>query len=234
MSDPEIEIVENPARACAAMLAGVAAAGGHIVLSGGSTPRAAYQEFVQTAQSVGLPVGEMTLWFGDERCVPPDDERSNYRMAKESLLDPLGDAAPSNVRRMRGELGPDAAAEDYERELREAGTPEFDLLLLGIGPDGHTASLFPDQATLSERSRLVIGVPQAGLEPFVPRVSLTLAGIALAQHVLFLISGASKAGAVAAAFGKYVAADPHVPSSMVAPVAKRLTVLLDPPAAERL
>jgi 6-phosphogluconolactonase len=234
MSDPVIEIVENPARACAALMAGVATAGGQIVLSGGSTPRAAYQEFVQTAQSVSLPVRETTLWFGDERCVPPDDGRSNYRMAKESLLDPLGDAAPSNVRRIPGELGADAAADEYELQLREAGAPKFDMLLLGIGPDGHTASLFPDQATLSERSRLVIGVPEPGLEPFVPRVSLTLAGIALAQHVVFLIAGASKADAVAAAFGKDATAHPHVPSSMVAPVAKRVTVLLDAPAAERL
>jgi len=138
------------------------------------------------------------------------------------------------VFRIRGELGPDAAADDYERELREAGTPEFDLLMLGIGPDGHTASMFPDQASLSERSRLVIGVPEAGLEPFVPRVSLTLPGLALARHIVFLISGASKADAVAAAFGKDAAADPHVPSSMVAQVAKRITVLLDPAAAGRL
>jgi 6-phosphogluconolactonase len=231
---PEIEVVENPARACAAMLVGVAAAAGHVILSGGSTPRATYAEFVKTALEVGVPVRNMTLWFGDERCVPPDDERANYRMARESLLDPLGEAAPTAVFRIPGELGPDAAAEEYERELRDAGPPEFDLLLLGIGPDGHTASLFPDQASVSEHSRLVVGVPQAGLEPFVPRVTITLPCIALAKHVVFLVSGASKADAVAAAFGADAVSTPHIPSSMVAGAARRVTVLLDPPAAGRL
>lgn len=230
----EIEVVENPARACAAMLVGATAARGDIVLAGGSTPRAAYEEFVEAARSVDLPLSETTIWFSDERCVPPDDSRSNFLMAKQSLLDPLGDAASSRVRRMRGELGPEAAADEYERELREAGPPEFDLLLLGIGPDGHTASLFPDQQSLSERSRLVVGVPEAGLEPFVPRVTLTLRAVAAAKHVVFLISGQSKAEAVARAFGGAARPDPHVPSSMVPPVAKRVTVLLDPPAAERL
>jgi 6-phosphogluconolactonase len=230
----EVEIVENPARSCAAMLAGAAAGDGQIVLAGGSTPRAAYREFVSSARSADLALDEVTFWFGDERCVAPDDERSNYRMAKESLLDPLGDAAPSRVRRMRGELGPERAAEDYERELRDAGPPEFDLLLLGIGPDGHTASLFPDQPTLSERTRLVVGVPEAGLEPFVPRVSLSLAGLSCAKHIVFLASGASKAEAVAAAFGNDATPDPHIPSSMVPTVAKRVTLLLDPAAAAGL
>ncbi len=230
----EIEVVEDPARACAGMLVGAAAGGGQVVLAGGSTPRAAYEEFVTAVRAVDLDLADTTFWFGDERCVPPDDERSNYLMVKHSMLDPLGDAAPSNVRRMRGELGPAEAADEYERELRKAGPPAFDLLLLGIGPDGHTASLFPDQPTLSERSRLVVGVPQAGLEPFVPRVTLTLPALALARQVVVLVAGASKADAVAAAFGPGAAPDPHVPSSMLAPLAKEITVLLDPAAAGRL
>jgi 6-phosphogluconolactonase len=230
----EIEVVEDPARACAAMLVGAAAGGGQVVLAGGSTPRAAYEEFVTAVRAVDLELADTTFWFGDERCVPPDDESSNYRMVKRAMLDPLGDAAPSNVRRMRGELGPAEAADEYERELREAGPPAFDLLLLGIGPDGHTASLFPDQPSLSERSRLVVGVPEAGLEPFVPRVTLTLPALALARQVVVLVAGASKADAVAAAFGPGAAPDPHVPSSMLAPLAKEITVLLDPAAAGRL
>jgi len=230
----DIEVVESPARACAAMLVGAAAGEGHVVLAGGSTPRAAYEEFVKTALAVELPLAQTTVWFGDERCVPPEDDRSNYKMVKEALLDPLGDAAPTRVHRMRGELGPEEAAAEYERVLREAGPPEFDLVLLGIGPDAHTLSLFPDQSTLSERSKLVVGVPEAGHEPFVPRVSFTLPALGLARHVVFLISGASKADAVAAAFGKDAKPDPHVPSSMVASHAKRVTVLLDPPAAARL
>jgi 6-phosphogluconolactonase len=229
-----IEVVEDPARACAAMLVGAAAGGGDIVLAGGSTPRAAYAEFVTAALAVELDLAETTVWLGDERCVPPEDERSNYRMIKEAMLDPLGDAAPEDVRRIRGELGHEQAADEYERELREAGPPEFDLLLLGMGPDGHTASLFPDQPTLSERTRLAVGVPHAGLEPFVPRVSLTLPALASARQVVFLVSGASKATAVAAAFGPGAKPDPHVPSSMLAPLAKEIVVLLDPPAAGRL
>jgi 6-phosphogluconolactonase len=230
----EVEIVESPARACAAMLVGAAAGDGQIVLAGGSTPRAAYAEFVKTALAVELPLSETTVWFGDERCVGPDDDRSNYKMAKEALLDPLGDAAPTRVFRMRGELGPDAAADDYERELRNAGPPRFDLMLLGIGPDAHTLSLFPDQATLSEESRLVVAVPEAGHEPYVPRVSLALPALALARHVVVLVSGASKADAVAAAFGKQATPSPHVPSSLVAEHADHVTLLLDPPAAAGL
>ena len=171
------------------------------------------------------------MWFGDERCVPPDDDRSNYLMVKEALLDKIGSVS---VHRMKGELGPDRGADDYERELREAGSPRFDLLLLGIGPDGHTASLFPDQPSVSERSRLVFGVEMPGLEPFVPRITFTLPAIANAQHVVLLISGESKADAVAKAFGSDARPDPHVPSSLLSTLDTSVTVLLDPPAAGRL
>jgi 6-phosphogluconolactonase len=230
----QIEVVEHPARSCAAMLVGAAAGGGHIVLSGGSTPREAYGAFVDAVRAVGVDVSRSTMWFGDERCVPPDDERSNYRMVKEALLDPLDDQAQPNVRRIKGELGPHEAAEDYERELLAAGPPQFDIVLLGIGPDGHTASLFPDQPSLSERSRMVIGVEQAGVDPFVPRVSLTLPALTKGKHVVFLAAGESKATPVAAAFGRDAHADPHIPSSLVAPLAERVTVLLDPAAAQHL
>lgn len=230
-----LEVVEDPARACSALLVGAAANQGQIVLAGGSTPRAAYEEFVEAVRAVDLDLGQVTFWFGDERCVPPDDERSNYRMVKENLLDPLGDAVGvPTVHRMPGELGPFAGADSYEELLREAGPPEFDLLMAGIGPDGHTLSLFPDQATLSERSRLIVGVEKAGLEPFVPRVSMSLPALALARHVVVLISGASKADAVATAFGPAAKPEPHVPSSMVAQFAKEVTVLLDHDAAAKL
>ena len=230
----EVEVVEDPARACSAMLLGAVLGGGHVVLTGGSTPRAAYEELAQALRSIERDFGGTTLWFGDERCVPPDDERSNYRLAKEALLDPLAGVATPDVRRMKGELGPDEGADDYERALRSAGAPAFDLLLLGIGPDGHTASLFPDQPTLAERERLVIGVAEAGLEPFVPRISLTLPAIANAKQIVFLATGDSKADAVAAAFGPDATADPRVPASMVAVAADEITVLLDPPAAGKL
>jgi 6-phosphogluconolactonase len=230
----EIEVVPDPARACAAMMVGAAADGGHVVLTGGSTPRVAYQEFVQAVTAVDVDLSRTTFWFGDERCVPPDDERANYGMAKAALLDLLGDRPVGRVVRMKGELGPEEGAADYERELAEAGRPEFDLLLLGIGPDGHTASMFPDQESLSERSRLVAGVAMSGLEPFVPRITLTLPGLALARHAVVLAVGDSKADAIAAAFGPDAKPDPHVPSSLLPSTVERLTVLIDPAAAAHL
>jgi 6-phosphogluconolactonase len=135
---------------------------------------------------------------------------------------------------MKGELGPHAGAEDYERQLRDAGSPRFDLMLLGIGTDGHCASLFPDQPSLSERSRAVVGVEEAGLEPYVPRVTMTLPRLAKAKHIVFLVTGESKADPVAAAFGPQSKPDPQVPSSLLVPLAKEIKVLLDPAAAGRL
>jgi 6-phosphogluconolactonase len=230
----EIEVLENPARACGAMLVGAALGGGHVVLTGGSTPKPAYEEFAKAVRIVGLDLTETTFWLGDERCVAPDDERSHYDMVKKSLLDPLADLARPTVKRIRGELGPEAGAEDYERELLEEGPPAFDLLMLGIGSDGHTASMFPDQPSVSERSRLVVGVDHAGLEPFVPRVTMTFPAIANAKTVVLLASGESKAEAVAAAFGPDAKPNLHVPSSLLPEEAKEVLVLLDPPAAARL
>jgi 6-phosphogluconolactonase len=228
------EIVEDPARGCAALMVGAAIGGGDIVLTGGSTPRAAYQHFVEAVQAVGVDLRRTTFWMGDERCVDPSDQRSNAKMIAESLLDPLGEANQPVFHRMRGELGYEEGAEDYERVLRAAGPPKFDLLLLGIGPDGHCASLFPGQESLSERSRLVVGVAEAGLEPFVPRISLTLPALASARHVVFLATGESKADAIAEAFGPGSAPDPHTPASLLVPDAKLITVLIDAAAASRL
>ena len=230
----EVEVVDDPARACSALLLSAMLGGGDVVVTGGDTPRPAYEELAKAAREVGNDLRETTLWFSDERCVPPDNELSNYRLVKQALLDPLADMPRPAVRRIRGELGPSEAAEAYERELDEAGEPEFALVLLGLGPDGHLASMFPDQASLSERSRLVAGVEEAGLEPFVPRVTLTLPALANAERVVFLVSGEGKADAVAAAFGPDAEPDPHVPASMLVPLAKKLTVLLDPAAAGRL
>jgi 6-phosphogluconolactonase len=227
------EIVDDPARACAALMVGSAIGGGDIVLTGGSTPRAAYQHFVEAVQRVDIDVSRTTLWIGDERCVDPADDRSNYKMIKESLLDPLGDGAP-RFERMKGELGPDEGADDYQEILREAGTPVFDLLLLGIGPDGHCASLFPGQESLTERQRLVVGVPQAGLEPFVPRISMTLPTLVRTRQIVFLAVGESKAEAIARAFGPDAEPDPSTPSSLLVPEAKAITVLIDDAAASRL
>jgi 6-phosphogluconolactonase len=228
-----LEIVDDPARGCAALMVGAAIAGGDIVLTGGSTPRAAYQHFVEAVQSVDIDLSATTFWIGDERCVDPSDERANYTMIKESLLDPLADRAP-RFHRMKGELGPEDGASDYEQVLKTAGSPRFDLLLLGIGADGHCASLFPGQQSLSERQRLVVGVPQAGLEPFVPRISMTLPTLTSARQIVFLATGESKAEAIARAFGPDAQPDPATPSSLLVPEAKAITVLLDDGAASQL
>jgi 6-phosphogluconolactonase len=230
----EIEVIEDPARACSAMLLSAMLGGRDVVLTGGQTPRPAYEELTRAVRALGHDLRDTTLWFSDERCVQPDDERSNYRLVKQALLDPLADMPRPAVRRIRGELGPTEAADAYERELEEAGEPEFSLVLLGLGPDGHLASMFPDQASLSERSRLVVGVEESGLEPLVPRVTLTLPALANAEQVVFMVTGEGKADAVAAAFGPDAQPDPHVPASTLVPLAKELTVLLDPPAAARL
>jgi 6-phosphogluconolactonase len=229
------EVVEDPAHACAALMVGAASGGGDIVLAGGSTPKATYEHFVQAVQQVGLGLGGTTLWVGDERCVDPADERSNYRMIRESLLDPLGDRPDLPViHPMHGELGPEVGAAEYARLLEESGPPEFELLLLGIGPDAHTLSLFPGQAAVSEREKLVVGIPEAGHEPFVPRISMTFAAVALARTVVLLASGDSKAEAIARSFGPEATPDPTVPCSLLAGAAKELVVLIDPAAASQL
>jgi 6-phosphogluconolactonase len=225
-----IEVLEDPAAACAALLLDTVRPGAQLVLTGGSTPRAAYAR----AAAAGADWSATTLWFGDERCVPPDDERSNFGMVAAELLGALDPAQAPSVHRMRGELGPEAGATEYERLLRAEGVERFDLVLLGLGPDGHTASLFPDAPELDERERMVIGVQRAGLEPFVPRVSMAVPTLQRTPSIVFLVAGEEKAAAVAAAFGADSRPDPHVPASVVAAGAERVTVLADPAAAASL
>lgn len=225
------QIVEDPAATCAELLLEVARGNGNIVVAGGSTPKRAYRLAAADPDAwQGAHV-----WFGDERCVAPDDERSNYLMFKTALLDGIGDAARRvELHRIPGELGCETAAEAYERELREAGPPKLDLVLLGIGPDGHTASLFPDQPSLNERDRLVVGVPQAGLEPFIPRVTFTLPAIAAAGQIVFLTAGESKAEIVGGVFGAGAPSTAHRPSSLLLGMSDRITLLADRAAASRL
>jgi 6-phosphogluconolactonase len=224
----QIEVLDDPAAACAAVIVDAARGGGQVVLTGGSTPRAAYEQ----AASADVDWVDATVWFSDERCVSPEDQRSNYGMVQATLIDRV-DPAPTVIR-MRGELGPAAAAEDYEQELVAAGIDRFDLVLLGVGPDGHVASLFPDRPELDARSRRVVGVEQAGLEPFVPRVSLTLPTLQRARQIVCLVTGEAKAGAVAAAFGPDARPDRHVPASLLAEGAEHVTVLTDRAAAALL
>ena len=194
MSDVEITVAadaEEAARLVAERLAEQAGAGGSIVLTGGSTPRRAYE----IAAELEPDWSGVELWWGDERCVPPDDAQSNYGMAKKALLDRL-DGQPAAVHRMQGELGRDAGVAEYRHELAEVGT--FDLVLLGLGPDGHVASLFPNFPTLDVTSRDVLG-SEAGHEPFVDRISLTLPRLCNTNELLFLVAGEDKADAVARA-----------------------------------
>lgn len=222
----ELRVLDDPASEAAERLVAVAVAGGHIALTGGSTPRAAYE----AAAAMDADWSSCTLWFGDERCVPPDDEWSNYGMARSALLDRLP-GRPPEVRRIAGELGPGAAADEYDKALADELT-RFDLVLLGLGPDAHCASLFPNDPALDERHRRAVGVEQPGMEPLVARVTLTLPVINAAREVVFLVSGAAKAAAVARAFSGD--ADPSAPASLVSPASGTLTVLMDAAAAAQL
>jgi 6-phosphogluconolactonase len=227
---PVVVVTPDPAGQAAERMAETAAKGGHIVLSGGSTPRAAYERVAE--MDVGWSAA--TLWFGDERCVPPDHEHSNYRMVKEALLDRIEGEQPA-VRRMQGELGPDAGADAYEAELRGAfgeGVPRLDLVLMGLGPDAHTASLFPKDDALGETERTVVGVPTPGMAPLVSRVTVTLPLVNAARDVVFLVSGEDKAEAVARAFSGVP--DPSAPASLVQPENGSFTLLADEPAASLL
>jgi 6-phosphogluconolactonase len=231
MGDREITVVEDVAGVAAERIAGAVRGGGHIALSGGSTPRAAHERVA----AFDLDWAGASLWFGDERAVPPDHEHSNYAMAKASLLDRIGGPQP-DVHRILGELGHERAADAYEGELRGVfggeEPPAMDLLLLGLGPDAHCASLFPGDPALGERERWAVGVRTPGMPPLVSRVTVTLPVLNAAREAVFLISGEDKAEAVARAFGD--APGPDAPASLVRPERGRLTVLLDPAAAARL
>jgi 6-phosphogluconolactonase len=226
----DIRVVDDVAGDVAERLVDAASAGGHIALTGGSTPGVAYER----AATTGADWTRSVLWFGDDRAVPPDDERSNYKLAKDTLLDRIDPAlAPRAVRRIEGERGFSEAADAYDELLRaEVGgdVPALDLILLGLGPDGHCGSIFPGKPALEVRDRAVVGVPEAGLEPFVPRVTMTLPVFNAGREVLFMVTGESKADAVARAFGGEPRDD--TPASYVRP--PKLTVLLDPPAASLL
>jgi len=223
----DIRVEENPAASVAEMLVEAAERGSQIVLTGGSTPKLAYE----LAASKGANWSGSTVWFSDERCVPPESGLSNFRMASDALLGRIMRDQRPAVMRMEGEVGPDAGAAAYEAQVREhlGGSPRWDLVLLGLGPDAHCASLFPGKPEVDERQRLVTGVELAGMEPQVPRISLTLPAINGARKVVFLITGKDKAKAVARAYGD--APDPVSPAAHVRLSAGELVVLLDEAAA---
>jgi 6-phosphogluconolactonase len=226
----EIRVEENPAAVVAEMLGEAAGAGGHIVLTGGSTPKLAYE----MASRADVDWSRATVWFSDERCVSPEHGLSNFRMANDSLMGRLNKDVRPTVMRMEGELGPEAGSASYEASVRQhlGADPRWDLLLLGLGPDAHTASLFPTKPEVEERSRLVVGVELAGMEPQVPRISLSLPALNAGRCTVFLVTGADKAGAVARAFGS--SPDPSSPAAHVRPRFGELLVVLDAAAAKEL
>jgi 6-phosphogluconolactonase len=214
---------ESAAKQVAELLAEAARAGSEIALTGGSTPGRAYE----LAAALEPDWSGAGLWWGDERCVPPDDDRSNFGLAQRTLLHRL-ETQPARVHRIRGEDEPALAADSYDQELR--GTT-LDLLLLGLGPDGHVASLFPNSPGLAETERLVIHA-EAKLDPLVERVTLTLPPLRSARRIVFLVTGEQKAEAVAAVLAG--PPDPAAPGSLIRAESGETLAILDQKAASRL
>jgi 6-phosphogluconolactonase len=200
----------------------------NISLAGGRTPRAAYRQLGSRC----LPWARLRVFFGDERCVPPDDPDSNYRMVREAFLDrvPL---LPEQIHRIPGELSPEDAAAAAEADLREVfpvePTPRFDMCVLGISADGHTASLFPRGPELDADDRLMVPVHRPELpQPW--RVSMTPRLFNAAHRVMFLVADGEKAEVVARAVG----GDRDLPAGRIRPADGRLTFILTEAAAARL
>jgi 6-phosphogluconolactonase len=170
-----------------------------ICLTGGSSPKALYDLLATDSYNSRIPWHRIDWFIGDERFVPSSDPRNNMTMARRSFLDAL--APPDKIHPIPTDAASlEDAAQRYEAELKsfygadrlDPARPLFDLVLMGIGPDGHTASLFPGYPATEETERWVVGVPKANVEPFVPRVTLTFPALASCRQMLFEVSGASK------------------------------------------
>ncbi len=209
-----------------------------IAISGGSTPMATFTLLADPAQPwrERMPWAQLDLWWVDERCVPPDDSDSNYRMTRETMLDhvPL---KPEQIHRIQGELEPEAAAARYDAELRKTfhlegpELPKFDVVQLGMGPDGHTASLFPHTKALHELNRLAVANHVQNKDAW--RITLTRPVINHGSQVFFLIGGADKAQILKEVLTG--ARDPErLPSQFIKPASSILTLLLDRAAASLL
>ncbi len=236
-------LADEGARRFAALAATAIAARGQFIvaLSGGSTPKALYARLAAPPYSRAINWSRVIVIWGDERCVPPDDSASNFRMAREALLDRVPVPA-THVRRIRGEYTPTGAATNYNAALHDllegdgampAGghKPSIDLVLLGLGEDGHTASLFPGEVTVHNAKEWV----SAATAPTIPtnRVTLTPTIINSAANVLFLISGNAKAAMLSRVIeGPHT---PHeLPAQLIVPTNGRVCWLIDAPAATEL
>jgi 6-phosphogluconolactonase len=204
-----------------------------IALSGGSTPRELHLRLASPPLAEQIDWSRVHVFFGDERCVPPDDPQSNYRMAEETLLSRVP-IPREQIHRMRGELPPEEAAADYEHQLREFfkdEPPRLDLILLGMGDNGHTASLFPGLQAVHEQHRWVVAeyVAEVGMW----RITLTPSVINLAREVLFLVAGAAKASMLREVLEGPYAPDER-PAQIVRPSPGEVIWLVDAPAAAKL
>lgn len=209
-----------------------------IALSGGKTPAVLYQALTSPFFAGRLDWSQTLFFFSDERCVRPDDPRSNYALANKTLFIPLN-IAPSQIYRMAGESrDPQAAASEYEQLLRRATKttaltqPRLDLMVLGLGEDGHTASLFPGTPPVQDR-HCAIAVTQSPKDP-PTRLTMTLGVINRASVILFLVAGAGKAGVVRAVLDPKTEAERQLPAALVRPEGGRLVWLLDQAAAAEL
>jgi 6-phosphogluconolactonase len=204
------------------------------VLAGGNTPRLLYKKLTEEPYRESIAWSKTIFLFGDERCVSPDDPSSNHHMAAETLFDPL-EIAPHQIFRMKGEQTAVEAARRYAVRLGDLFVGQdkkrFDLLLLGVGSDGHTASLFPGTEALDETERWVVGNHAPQLDEW--RITMTLKALNAAQRVMFLVTGTEKAQVVAEAFGGLPHEGEH-PCELVAPHGARRDVLLDEEAASLL
>jgi len=203
-----------------------------LVLSGGSTPKALFELLATPPYAGRIDWTRTHVFWGDERCVPPDDRSSNYRMAREALLDKVP-ISPEAIHRMRGEDPPEQAAAAYEADLRAlfgGGAPRFDVVLLGMGDNGHTASLFPHLTAVRETSRWVVAEYVGEVKMW--RITMTPPLLNAAARVLFLVVGADKAAML-----KRVLEGPRdidaLPAQVIAP-AGALTWLVDQSAASML
>jgi 6-phosphogluconolactonase len=201
----------------------------HLALSGGRTPERAYELLAQTLEDWQ----DVEVWFADERCVGPEDAESNYRMAREKLLERIP-IEPARVHRMEGELGPERGAERYARALladvartqADAGAPVLDIVVLGIGPDGHVASLFPGAPTLEADEEAVCLPVRNSPKPPPERITLSLAVLRAARRCMLLATSADKRDAVTGALAEPTA---RIPASLLR--RERLTVIVDDAAS---
>ncbi len=205
-----------------------------VAISGGSTPRAMHRMLAEKDHGLNIPWDKMHVFWVDERCVPENDPASNYGAAKKDFLD-LVPIPETQVHPIPGRMGPEDGAKKYQREimnffhLEDGNFPIFDLIFLGIGADGHTASLFPEQEALYEKEKLVVSVK--GGDPYVHRLTMTFPVINRARQIFFLVSGKQKASTVKTIFEDSQVA---LPAQQIRPVSGKLTWLMDREAASLL